>query len=313
MHWDYAHFEFYLSAALLICAMFGMGTTLTVRDFLDVARSPLGIAVVLTMQVLVTPLIAMGLAWGFSLSAGVAVGLLLVAALPGGLFSNIFTYLGRGNVALSISATAICTLACLVTTTFVLKTFGETQLPADFRMPIGRIVMDIGLCLLLPLTAGMAVRRMLPTRYAILSKIFIRASFVLLLLVIVAGMASGRVDIREHGWRGPIAMFVFITLSIWLSYAAAFLFRLPMKDAFAVCIEVIVRNAHLGVLLKAALFPAESGVSDPLGDAVLYVVLFYGVLSLFYGGFEVLSRRRQWGLHADRFTAFGGPMKEAGS
>jgi hypothetical protein len=82
-----------------------------------------------------------------------------------------------------------------------------------------------------------------------------------------------------------------------------------MDDSFAACIEVVVRNAHLGVLLKAALFPAQHGVADPIGDAVLYVVLFYGVLSLFYGGFEVLGRRRRWGVHSVRFSALAGQPK----
>ena len=106
MNLTYADFEFFLSAALLVSAMFGMGTTLTIRDFLDVARSPQGVLLVLAMQVLITPLLAIALAKIFMLPDGIAIGLLLVAAMPGGLFSNILTFLGRGNVALSVKPAA---------------------------------------------------------------------------------------------------------------------------------------------------------------------------------------------------------------
>ncbi len=304
MNLTYADFEFLLSATLLVCAMFGMGTTLTVRDFINVARAPQGVLLVFAMQILITPLLAILLARVFVLPGGVAIGLLLVAAMPGGLFSNILTYLGRGNVALSVSATALCTLGCLVTTTFVLKTFGQTQLPDDFEMPAGRIVFDITFCLLLPLTLGMVVRRMMPVGYITLAKIFVRLSFALLTLLIAAGIASGRISVAQYGWRSPAALVVFVTLSIWICYALGMLVRMPLADSFTVAIEVVVRNAHLGVLLKAALFPASDSGADEVGNAVLYVILFYGVLSLGYGGFEVISKRMAWGVHSGRFARF---------
>ena len=105
MFWDYAFFEYYLSLALLTFAMFGMGTTLAPRDFIRVARAPRAVLLVLAMQVLVTPCVAIILSRTLSLPRGVTIGLLLVAALPGGLFSNLLTFLGRGNLALSITAT----------------------------------------------------------------------------------------------------------------------------------------------------------------------------------------------------------------
>lgn len=303
MNLTYADFEFLLSATLLVCAMFGMGTTLTARDFMDVARSPQGVLLVLAMQVLITPLLAILLAKVFVLPSGVAIGLLLVAAMPGGLFSNILTYLGRGNVALSVSATALCTLGCLVTTTFVLKTFGQTQLPENFEMPAGRIVFDITFCLLLPLGLGMVVRRIMPIRYVTVAKFSLRLSFALLILLIAAGIASGRISVAQYGWRSPAALCLFAAVSTWICYGLGKLMQMSLADSFTVAIEVVVRNAHLGVLLKAALFPASDSGADEVGNAVLYVVLFYGVLSLGFGGFEVFSKRMAWGVHSRRIAA----------
>ena len=311
MTWDYAFFEYYLSAALLICAMFGMGTMLTPREFLDVARAPRAVLLVVAMQVLVTPLLAIGLSKLFSLPPGIAVGLLVMAAMPGGLFSNILTFIGRGNVALSVSATSVCTLGCLVTTAFVLKTFGETQLPENFSMPVGRILSDIVLCLLLPLCFGMLARRQLRKGYRAVGKLFIRASLVLLVVVILGGLYSGRLEMTDYTWRPPVALIVFGIVSMMLCYGLGYLARLTVADSFTAAIEVVVRNAHLGLLLKAAIFPARTGEHDPIGDGVLYVIVFYGGASLFIAGFEVFARRMKWGVHADKFAITGNAQRDS--
>ena len=85
---DYAAYEHTLSAAMLICAMFGMGATLRPPDFLGVARAPQAVLLIFVMQVVITPILAIALAMGLSVPREIAVGLLLTAALPGGLFSN---------------------------------------------------------------------------------------------------------------------------------------------------------------------------------------------------------------------------------
>jgi len=310
MTFEYAQFEYLLSAALLVLAMFGMGTTLRPTDFAGVARAPQGVLLVIVLQVLVTPLLAIGLARAFLLPPEVAVGMLLVAALPGGLFSNVMTFFGRGNVALSVSATAICTLGCLVTTTFVLKTFGSTQLPESFSMPAGRILSEISLCLLLPLTLGMVFLRLWPNRARRAAKFCIRGS-VFLGLIIIGSATSGRLDVGQFGWRAPVAIVVFQLLALWLCYLFGAIVRLPVSDSFAIAIEVVVRNAHLGVLLKASLFPAGDEKSSLMGNGVLFVVLFYGGISLLIGGFEVIARRRGWGVHGRRQQSTGQGRAEA--
>ncbi len=292
---NYPAFEYYISAALLICAMFGMGTTLRPPDFLGVARTPHAVVLIFVMQVLATPLLAIALANGLSVPREIAVGLLLTAALPGGLFSNLLTYIGRGNVALSVAATAVSTFACIGTTTFVLKTFGSTRLPDDFSMPVTYILSDIGLYSLLPLTAGMVLRRFRPSHHALVSKYCIRASMLLLGLLILGALTAGRIQISAYGWRAPLAIILLQIFSIWLCLVPATLLRLSLPDTFTVCIEVVVRNAHLGVLLKAVLFP--SGQADVIGDGVLYVVLFYGFASLVIGGIETTAIRNRLGFY----------------
>ena len=292
---NYAAFEYYISASLLICAMFGMGATLRPPDFVCVARAPQAVLLIFVMQVLITPILAIALATGLSVPQGIAVGMLLTAALPGGLFSNLLTYIGRGNVALSVAATAVSTFACIGTTTLVLKTFGSTRLPDDFSMPVTHILSDIGFYSLLPLIAGMVLRRFGSAHHARVSKYCIRASMFLLGLLILGAMMAGRVQISAYGWRAPLAIILLQVFSVWLCVGGARLLKLSLPDTFTVCIEVVVRNSHLGVLLKAALFP--SGQSDVIGDGVFFVVLFYGFVSLIIGGIETTAIRNKLGLY----------------
>lgn len=292
---EYRDYEYYLSATLLICAMFGMGLTLRPRDFLNLLRAPAGVVLVLTIQVLLSPLLALGLSWLFQLPTGVALGLLLVAAMPGGLFSNILTHFGQGNVALSVAATGLSTTGCLLTTSLVLGIYARGHLPADFQMPVERIVFEITVCLLLPLCLGMVFRNFAPQSHGRISDICIRLSVLLLILLILGASTSGRIAWFAYGVRTPVALFLFGFISIWLSYGLGYLARLPLDDSYTVGIETVVRNGHLGVLLKAALFPADGAASE-LGGGVLYVVLVYSVMSLVIGISETTSKRFRFGL-----------------
>jgi BASS family bile acid:Na+ symporter len=291
MFFDYVQYEYHLAATLLVCAMLGMGTTLELSDFRRVIRAPQGVLLVLAMQLVLTPLLAIGLSRLLNVPPGVSVGLLVVAAIPGGLFSNVFTYFARGNVALSISATAVCTLACLVTTTLVLRVYGASQIPGDFHMPVGRILFEITVCLLLPLTLGMMARRYLPKAYEWIGRFCIRGSVVLLFVIIIGAITSGRVEVAAYGWRSPVALVAFGLISYYICFPIAYLLRMSLNDMITVGIEVVVRNAHLAILLKASLFPAVAGQRDPIADGVLYVILFYGGVSLVVGGAIVVLRR----------------------
>ncbi len=293
---DFAAIEHYLSITLLCTSMVGMGATLRPREFEPVLRAPRGIAAVLLAQIAVTPVVAIALSHALGLPQGIAFGLLLIAALPGGSFSNLLTYLGRGNVPLSIAATTASTLLCMISTSTLLRIYGSTHLPADFEMPIGRIVLEIGCFLLAPLMLGMTIRRIWPRHWARVSKSCIQLSTLVLAVFVAIALSSGRLQVLSYGWRTPLAMILFGVASIWIGIGLGTLFRLSRNDCFTVAIEVVVRNGNLGLLVKAALLPAVAGISDPIGDGVLFVVLFYSGLSLMLGGLEVLFKRLHLGV-----------------
>ena len=289
----YADMEYFLSVGLLCTAMLGMGATLTIADFVKVARIPQAMLLMFLVQVVISPLVAIGIARLLNLTPGVTIGLLFIAALPGGLFSNIITYLGKGNIALSVSATALASTTCLVTTSLILRYVGGADLPPEFHMPTRIILTEIGLCMILPLVVGMVIRRFAVRRHDIIAKTFIRLSMVLLLIFVVAAISSGRIRAGEHGWRPPLAFFLFCCINVWLCYGIGALLRMSVNDRFTIGVECLVRNVQLGVLLKAILFPP--GNSDLIGDGILYSLLFYGGLCMAIAGFEVFSKRLEIG------------------
>ena len=280
--------------------MFGMGATLSVQDFWNVVRTPQAVLLCLVVQVVIAPLLALVLARMLRLPAGTSMGLLLIAALPGGLFSNVFTYLGRGNVALSVSSTAVASLGSLVTTAFVLRTFGNTQLPEGFVMPVARILTEIGIWLLLPLCLGMVVHRAAPRPAPAVSKVFIWISMAILAIFIVSALFSGRIKVTDYGWRTPAALLLFSIISFWICYALGFLIRLKVVDSFTVGIECVVRNVQLGILLAASLFPANPLKDDSIGSGAIFALLFYGGSCLAIAGFEIVVRHKNLGIHAER-------------
>lgn len=298
---NFADYEYYLSASLCILAMLGMGTALPPEAFRDVARRPRSIALVFTVQLVIGPLLAIGLSRAFEQPSGIAAGMLLVTALPGGLFSNVFALLSRGHVALSISATAVCTLGSLLTTTLVLKTFASGHLPDQFQMPIGEIVFEIVVCLLLPLLIGMAIGRWRPDPARRLGRVCVRTATLLVGVYVVAALQAGRIDLRAFGWKTQAAIIALCVLPIFIGMVMGRVFRVTKLESFTCQMEAVIRNVHLGLLLKASLFPA--GADTALSSAVLFVLLYYGGASLVTGLVMTVIRRIELAIFKERHWA----------
>ena len=196
----YVQHEYWFAAMQLILAMLGMGATLTGRDFRDVVREPLAVSLGTVIQIVAVPLTVFLFLRLFDVHAGVAVGIALIAAIPGGTVSNIFTFFARGNSALSISITAFTTLMCLLSTPLILSLLISEYLPADFTMPRAQIVREIGLTLLLPLVVGMLYLYFYPRSAPTLSKWSIRGSLLGILLIVLGSAIAGRLDVVAFGY-----------------------------------------------------------------------------------------------------------------
>lgn len=289
----YIQYEYWIASFQLMTAMLGMGATLTVGDFKDVLREPKAVSFGTIIQLLFVPLLAYAFITLTDVSVGVAIGIALVAAIPGGTTSNIFTYMARGNVPLSISITGITTLACLLSTPLILGVLIAEYLPADFTMPTQQIITDIAFMLLLPLLIGMLILRYRADHAGWISKWSIRASLFGILLIVVGSASAGRLDTDAFGMHNVWLVIGFVFLLAIATWVTSKLLGFSRKDATAVEMEVIVRNVNLGVLIKASMFPAVAGSSLGLGDMVLFTVLLYGALQMLFAAVIIYLRRRQ--------------------
>ena len=265
----YIEYEYWVAAIQLLLAMLGMGASLQVADFKKVALQPKAATIGLLMQLMAVPLIALGFILFTSLPPGIVIGIAIVAAIPGGTVSNIFTYMARGNVPLSISITALTSVACLVTTPLILDFLISEYMPDSFVMPVAQIATEIGLFLLLPLIVGMSILKRFPSYAEGFSTLCVRGSLLGIGLIVIGSVGAGRLNFSHVSGPEIATLLAFIAslslAGIWLTKA----FGLAKKDNSAIEMEVVVRNINLGLLLKVSLFPTVAGESNPMADMAL--------------------------------------------
>jgi BASS family bile acid:Na+ symporter len=278
---DYPRYEYLLASLQLVFVMTGMGATLEVRDFADVFQKPRSFLVGLASLFLLGPLVATAISWWWALKPGLTVGLFVISVMPGGTLKNLFSYLGGGNLALSLALTACGSLLALVVVPLMLPILVSEAAPGGVPMPTGEVLWEIFLKMGLPVVAGMAFARWRPAWRAVFSRWCIRLGLLLVVVVVVGSLGNGRIHPGEHGLAAPLAIIVFCVVMMQLAMVPFRLFRWPIPDRLAVGLEVTMRNCNLALLLKALLFPAaaEKGM-DPVADGVLFVVIFYAATSL---------------------------------
>jgi BASS family bile acid:Na+ symporter len=293
---NYAAYEYPLASAQLFLAMLGMGALLTPQDFLLEVKRPRALFVGFGFQWVLVPLIALALGLILPIPAGIAVGLIFIAAVPGGTLSNILTLFGRGNITLSIALTSITTVAALVMTPLLLKILIAEYLPGDFVMPVARIARDIFATLIIPLLLGMLLRSRTTTYYAAqFAKWVIRLSLLMILFIVVGSAGSGRLAAGTYGVIGIAALVIFALTVQVSAVLVSKVLRLTAADGLAIGVEATFRNISLAIAVKATVFPAAPGVLDPVGDGVLFVALLYGGISMFMTLVPVVIHRRMRG------------------
>jgi len=266
-----------LTTALLPLAlgviMFGLGLGLTLDDFRRVARYPRAVLVGLLLQTGVLPWVAFGLALLFRLSPELAVGLMLLAASPGGATANIYSHLARGDVALNITLTAINSVLCLLTLPLILNLSLEYFMGAgQYVPPPFAKVIEVGVIILLPVAAGMAVRHFAPAFAAASAKpLRLLSVLVLALLVAVAVAQSYHVLLASVAAVG-LACLLFNLASLGTGYAAPLALKLPRPQAIAISMEIGIHNGTLAIFIAL----------NVLGSAVMAIpAAVYSLLMFF--------------------------------
>ena len=288
----YLQYEYWVAVVQLVLAMLGMGAVLQVADFQKVVQEPKAVSLGLMMQLIIAPLIAFGFISYTNLPPGMVIGIAIIAAIPGGAVSNIFTFLARGNVPLSISITALTSFACLVTTPLILEFLVADFMPADFSMPAGQVAIEIGFCLLVPLLLGMSFLKKYPQYAQPFSNFCVRGSLLGIAIIVLGSLGAGRINFSYTTSTDLVLLSMFI---LSLTIAGIFVtktFSLRGPERTAIEMEVVVRNVNLGLLIKVSLFPTLAGQPNPLADMVLLSLLLYGGWQLIMGFVFIVWHRR---------------------
>jgi bile acid:Na+ symporter, BASS family len=271
--------------AALFLIMIGMGLTLTPKDFREVLIAPKATLFGLVAQVLIVPLAAFALAWVMQLDPLLAVGLVIIAACPGGTTSNIFTYLGGGDVALSVVLTVLASLVAIVT----LPLFAGLALDAfqdasvAIQLPVGRTIISLIVIVIVPLLIGMSLRKWTPV-FAARAERFVGAfGMTVLVLVIVAillSLGDRVVTLARDGTYIAVALNI---IGIAIGLGGGRLLGLDLKQSFTIAIELGLKNATLGLMITLTLLHSNE-MSVP--SAV------YGVVMFVLGGLLVMFSRQ---------------------
>jgi BASS family bile acid:Na+ symporter len=276
-------------AAGLMIIMFGIGLSLTRQDFLNVFshRTPLFIG--LGAQIVGLPLAAVLTIQVFDLSPEYALGLMIIASSPGGATSNLFSYLMKGDVALSVSLTAFSSVLCIFSVPVIL-TYANELLMANstaVRLPPEKIFLPLFFLVLLPLIAGMIVRR----RFAAWAIRMHRPTSLFSVLILISSIAY--LFYLEHqrffayaAELGGVISFFFL-LAALLGYLAARTARLGGRQTRTIVIEVGVQNGMQAIVIATSpLIFNDPVLAIP---AAIYSILMYFFVSLLYLGVRLIT------------------------
>ncbi len=251
--------------------MFAVGLGLRVGDFLQVFRAPKGLVAALGNQIVLLPLIAVALVALYNGRPEFAFGIMILAACPGGPTSNLLTVLAGGNAALSVSATAVASIAGMLTVPLILWgaqawLLGETTL---VTVPPQQILLSVFLVTGLPLLAGMSLNHFRPglsDRIRIPSRRLATAAFAF--IVVGAFLSQGSVMIEHALDLGPYVLALNVGTMV-LGITTARLMNLDLADLIAVSMEGGLQNAALAIFIAVSLF----GVPAMLVPAIMYALM----------------------------------------
>ncbi|SDR22504.1 bile acid:sodium symporter family protein [Pseudoxanthomonas sp. CF125] len=268
--------------------MLGLGMGLTLDDFRRVARYPRAVLTGLILQVLILPAVAFALALAFGLPPELAVGLMLLAASPGGATANIYSHLARGDVALNITLTAINSLLCLLTLPLILNLSLEYFLGAgQYVPPPVRKVIEVAVIIVFPVVIGMVVRAYAP-RFAARVENPLRLLSVLVLVLLVAGaVAQERDTLISFFAVVGLACLSFNLISMGVGYAAPIALKLPRRQAIAIAMEIGIHNGTLAIFIALNVL-GNARISVP---AAVYSLLMFATAAVF--AFTLNRRARE--------------------
>jgi BASS family bile acid:Na+ symporter len=270
---------FFLPAALGII-MLGLGLSLSLADFARVAKFPKPVLIGLACQLLLLPLACFFLAKLFGLAPALAVGLMLLAASPGGTTANLYSHLAHGDVALNITLTAVNSVIAILTMPLIVNLSLAYFMSADQAIPLQFAkVVQVFAIVLGPVAIGMWLRSRFPGFAERMQKPVKIISALFLLLIILLAVAKDWRTFVDYAPSVGGAALAFNLLSMAVGYCVPRLLKLNLRQAIAIAMEIGIHNGTLAIAL--ALSPALLNNPTMAIPAAIYSLIMFVTAALF--------------------------------
>ena len=265
--------------------MLGLGLSLTLADFARVLKQPKAVIIALLCQLILLPAICFGLVLAFQLPPILAVGMMMLAASPGGTTANLYSHLFRGDIALNISLTAVNSVIAVITLPLITNFAIAYFQPFDDRLGLQwSKTLEVFAIVLLPVGLGMLIRRIWP-RFADGMDKPVRIASVIILIVVIAGaVASNWALLVSNIAQLALITVLFCLISLTVGFLVPRALRVGRRQAIATSFEIGIHNATLAIVIAQSV----------LGSTELSLpAAVYGVLMFFIAfGFGFLIRDR---------------------
>ncbi|MGO4004269.1 MULTISPECIES: bile acid:sodium symporter family protein [Pseudomonas] len=254
--------------------MLGLGLSLTLADFARVVKYPKPVLIGLVCQLLVLPFFCFLIAKGFQLEPVLAVGLMLLAASPGGTTANLYSHLAHGDVALNVTLTAVNSMIAILSMPLLVNLSLLYFMSADQAIPLQFAkVLQVFAIVLIPVALGMLVRHLAPAFAARMEKPMKIVSALFLVATVTVAFIKDWQTVVEYAPVVGLAALLFNLLSLAVGYGVPRLLRLPRRQAVAIGMEIGIHNGTLAIAL--ALSPSLLNNSTMAIPAAIYSLIMF--------------------------------------
>ncbi|PTT80551.1 transporter [Pelomonas sp. HMWF004] len=275
-------FETQLLSVMMMVIMLGMGASLTFKDFALALRKPTGIGIGLVTTYVLTPLVGVTLATVLNLPPAYAVGLILMACLPGGTTSNIFNYFSKGVLSLSLLMTVVSTLFAVLLVPLILGLLTQ-NIEGEWRIPPENVARVL-FVLLVPTLIGMGLRKWKPNVGAVIEMVGGALGVVVILFLIVSWVPRNYGLLLTTPWQVYAGAIGLGVMGFAVGYAFARLVRQDKRRARTIALETGIQNGPLGVLIVLLSFEGSQQQQVLLIPVLysLFIVLTSSALTVWF-------------------------------
>lgn len=273
---------------ILIVLMFLLGTDLNKKSFTDVARNPRAVLIGMIGQIIILPIIAFALAWVLNLPPVYFMGLVLIACCPGGSSSNVFSMLAKGDVALSVTLTAISSIITLFTIPVIMEfvaRFVSEHSGVEVHLPLGRLIVQNIVLLFVPLFIGIMFRHYLPEPAAKVNKVLSKLAFPALMTLALVFFLQNTQAIKENIAVLGVTVTVLILLAMLCSSILSWMTKSSVAVRRTIVIEVGMQNAAQAIAIASSPFIFNS--NEMAIPAIIYALLMNVILLVYVGVIKV--------------------------